>query len=67
MNTDQKAARNINATRTVSLADAVVNGYAVKRPDGYYSATNGAKLSGPAITVHVNTGALVNDGVALSH
>ena len=49
----------------VSLADAAVNGYAVKRPDGYYSAANGAKLSGPAITVHVNTGALVNDGVTL--
>jgi hypothetical protein len=65
MNTDQKAARNIGATVNFTLEQALAQGYAKKQATGIVSTVGDLQLKGPRIAVKINTGEVLEDGIAL--
>lgn len=66
MNTDQKAARNINATINFTLEEALAQGFAKKQATGIVSTVGDLHLKGPRIAVRIATGEVVEDNIALA-
>jgi hypothetical protein len=66
MNTDSRTARNIGATVNFTLEQALAQGFAKKQATGIVSTVGNLHLTGPRIAVKINTGEVLEDGIALA-
>ena len=59
MNTNQRTSKNVNATVSHPLADAVARGYVKKLPTGYFATIGGQAITGDTVKVKQATGEVV--------